>query len=112
MFTAEAVLLALAACVFSAGFDVPFAQLVGYLAIILTGIPVFITFPAVNGLLGLKMPHRRLGLTYGMTLSLGLFAASGTTYVTGYLASTMSISVALPVLLVVAVVAVVTSLML
>jgi MFS family permease len=112
MFTAEAVLLALAACVFSAGFDVPFARLVGYLAIILTGIPVFITFPAVNGLLGLRMPHRRLGLTYGMTLSLGLLAASGTTYMTGYLASTMSISVALPVLLVVAVVAVVTSLIL
>jgi len=58
------------------------------------------------------MPHRRLGLTYGMTLSLGLLAASGTTYVTGYLASTMSISVVLPVLLVVAVVAVVTSLIL
>jgi hypothetical protein len=90
--------------------DVSTAQLVGYLAIILTGIPVFITFPAVNGLLGLRMPHRRLGLTYGMTLSLGLLAASGATYLTGYLASTMSISVALPALLVVAAVAAVTSL--
>ena len=112
MYVMEAALLAVALYGFSGGLEVSSTQLVGYLTIILTGIPVFITFPVVNSLLGLRMPHRRLGLTYGMNLSLGLLAASLATYATGYLASTMSISVALPVLLVVAVVAVVTSLML
>ena len=112
MFTIEAALLALAAYVFSAELDLSPAHSVGYSAIILTAIPVFITFPAVNGLLGLRMPHRRLGLTYGMNLSLGLFAASATTYVIAYLASTMTMSVVLPVLLVVAAVAAVTSFML
>jgi MFS family permease len=112
MFAFEAVLLMLAVYVFSYGSDAASAQSVGYLAITLTGIPVFITFPAANGLLGLKMPHRRLGLTYAMNLSLGLLVASVVTYAIGYLASIMSIAIALPALLIVAVVATVTSLIL
>jgi len=78
-------------------------------AIALTGIPVFITFPAVNGLLGLRMSHRRLGLTYALNLSIGLMIASAATFATGYLASVASISVTLPILLVVAVLGTVTS---
>ncbi|WP_455285195.1 hypothetical protein, partial [[Eubacterium] cellulosolvens] len=76
--------------------------MIRYPAIVLSGIPVFITFPAANGLLGLRMPHRRLGLTYALTLSLGLMVASLTVYLTGYLASITSIAVTLPILLIVA----------
>jgi predicted MFS family arabinose efflux permease len=81
-------------------------------AIVLTGIPVFVTFPAVNGLLGLRMPHKRLGLTYAINLSLGLLAASLVTYFTGYLASVMTMGVMLPLLLIFAAVGTMVSLIL
>jgi len=81
-------------------------------AIVLTGIPVFVAFPAVNGLLGLRMPHRRLGLTYAINLSLGLLAASLVTYFTGYLASIMTVGIMLPLLLIFAAVGSVVSLIL
>jgi hypothetical protein len=81
-------------------------------AIVTTGLPVFVTFPAINGLLGLRMPHRRLGMTYALNLSLGLMVSSLATYFTGYAASIMTIGVMLPVLLVVAVVGAIACLML
>lgn len=77
-------------------------RMIRCVAIIATGLPVFVTFPTVNGLLGLRMPHRRLGLTYALNLSLGLMVASLATYVTGYIASIMTISVTLPLLLIIA----------
>ncbi len=109
MFAFETVLLLVASYMFSRPAEGLSAQLVGYLALALTGIPVFVTFPAVNALLGVRMPHRRLGLTYAVNQSLGLLAASVVTYAIGYLASTMSIGITLPVLLVVAVIAAITS---
>jgi len=85
---------------------------IGYAMIVLTGVPVFITFPAVNGLLGLRMPHRRLGLTYALSLSLGLMVASVAAYLTGYLASIASIAIVLPMLLITAILGTVASFML
>jgi MFS family permease len=74
-----------------------------YLLTLATGIPVFVSFPATSGMLGSIMPHKRLGMTYALNLSLGLMVASGAAYVTGYLASLASIAVILPVLVVVSV---------
>lgn len=111
-FTVEALLFLTGTVVFFFTWPVPWARMVGYAATVLTGVPVFITFPAVNGLLGLRMPHRRLGLTYAFNLSLGLLVASTATYLAGYLASIASIAVILPMLLVIAVLGAVASLML
>lgn len=111
-FTVEALLFLTGTVVFFFTWPVPWARMVGYAATVLTGVPVFITFPAVNGLLGLRMPHRRLGLTYAFNLSLGLLVASAATYLAGYLASIASIAVILPMLLVIAVLGAVASLML
>lgn len=78
-------------------------SLVRFAALVLTGIPVFITFPAASGLLGLRTPHGRLGIAYAVNLSLGLMVASMATYLTGYLASLTTIAITLPLLAVVAV---------
>ncbi len=102
MFTAQAVLFLISSTPLSYGALASWGPMIRYPAIVLSGIPVFITFPAANGLLGLRMPHRRLGLTYALTLSLGLMVASLTVYLTGYLASITSIAVTLPILLIVA----------
>jgi MFS family permease len=110
MFTMQAVLFFIASIGLSYGPAESWRPMVRYSAIVLSGIPVFITFPAVNGLLGLRMPHRRLGLTYASSLSLGLMAASLTTYLVGYLASITSIAVTLPMLLVIAALGAVASL--
>jgi len=109
-FAIEAFLFLIANAAFSFDRLVPSGLTVGYATMVLTGIPVFITFPAVNGLLGLRMPHRRLGLTYALNLSLGLMVASVTAYLTGYLASIMSIAIILPTLLIIAVLGAVSSL--
>ena len=103
MFTAQAVLFLISSVTLSYEAVASWGPMIRYPAIVLSGIPVFVTFPAANGLLGLRMPHRRLGLTYALTLSLGLMLASLITYLTGYLASITSIAVTIPVLLIVAV---------
>ena len=102
MFTVQAILFFIASIALSYGAVGSWGPTIRYSAIVLSGIPVFITFPAVNGLLGLRMPHGRLGLTYALSLSLGLMAASLTAYLTGYLASITSIAVTLPMLLIIA----------
>jgi predicted MFS family arabinose efflux permease len=102
-FAAEAFLFLIGILVFSFASPVSWALIVGYVAIVLTGVPVFITFPAVNGLLGLRMPHKRLGLTYAFNLSLGLLVASIATYLTGYLASIATMAIILPIFLVIAI---------
>jgi len=45
------------------------------------------------------MPHRRLGLTYALNLSLGLMVASFVAYLTGYIAYVFSIAIVLPMML-------------
>jgi predicted MFS family arabinose efflux permease len=108
-FAVEALLFLIGIVAFSYSWPVPWALVLGYAAIVLTGVPVFISFPAVYGLLGLRMPHKRLGLTYATSLSLGLLVASIATYSTGYLASIATIAVILPIFLVIAVVGTATS---
>jgi len=102
-FGIEALLFLTANVVLYWGFAASSGQIIRYLVIVLSGVPVFITFPAVNGLLGLRMPHRRLGLAYAMNLSLGLMVASVATFLTGYLSSIMSVAVTLPILLIIAI---------
>jgi len=102
MFTMQAILFFIASITLAYGTVGPWGPTFRYPAIVLSGIPVFITFPAVNGLLGLRMPHRRLGLTYALSLSLGLMAASLASYLAGYLASITSIAVILPMLFIIA----------
>jgi MFS family permease len=111
-FAIEAILFLIANAVVSYGGSADSWRMIGYAALVLTGIPVFITFPAVNGLLGLRMPHKRLGLTYALNLSLGLMIASLATYLTGYLASLTSAAVIVPALLVVAILGAAASLLL
>lgn len=102
MFAIQAILFLIANIMLHQGLPVSSGAVIRRIAIGLTGIPVFVTFPAVNGLLGLRMPHRRLGFTYALNLSLGLMVGSIATYLTGYLASIASIAVTLPILLIVA----------
>jgi FSR family fosmidomycin resistance protein-like MFS transporter len=109
MFAVEVTLLLIA--------NIPHPQTLSFLvwrmvrcaAIVTTGLPVFVTFPAANGLLGLRMPHRRLGLTYALSLSLSLMVSSLATYLTGYAAWIMTIGVMLPALLIIAVLGTITS---
>ena len=111
-FAIVALLFLLAYVALGLGVRAPWGTTPSYLAVVLTGIPVFITFPAVNGLVGLRMPHRRLGLTYALNLSLGLMVASFATYLMGYLASVISIAVALPMMLIIAILGTAASLLL
>jgi hypothetical protein len=111
-FAIGALLFLTAYAVGNFGFPAPWATTISYLTVLLTGILIFITFPVVNGLLGLRMPHRRLGLTYALSLSLGLVVSSLATYIMGHLASVMSIAVALPMMFVIAVLGTAASLML
>ena len=103
MFALESVLFLIANVMLYVKLPSSSESLIRHVAIALTGVPIFVTFPATYGLLGLRMPHTRLGLTYALNLSLGLMVASVATYLTGYLASVASIAVALPILLIVAV---------
>jgi hypothetical protein len=112
MFTIEAMLFLIANIPPPQMLSLTVWPMVRCVAIVATGLPVFVTFPAINGLLGLRMPHRRLGMTYALNLSLGLMVSSLATYFTGYAASIMTIGVMLPVLLVVAVVGAIACLML
>jgi MFS family permease len=112
MFTIEAMLFLIANIPPPQMLSLSVWPMVRCVAIVATGLPVFVTFPAINGLLGLRMPHRRLGMTYALNLSLGLMVSSLATYFTGYAASIMTIGVMLPVLLVVAVVGAIACLML
>jgi MFS family permease len=112
MFAMEATLLLIANVPHPQMLSVSVWRMVRCAAIVTTGLPVFVTFPAANGLLGLRMPHRRLGLTYALSLSLGLMVSSLATYLTGYAASIMTIGVMLPVLLIIAVLGAIASVML
>jgi len=112
MFTVQCALFLIATIALHFGGLEPWRPVIRYCTIVLSGVPVFITFPAANGLLGLRMPYSRLGVTYALTLSLGLVAASLATYLTGYIASATSIAIILPMLLIMAVLGAVASFML
>jgi MFS family permease len=103
MFAMETILFLIANVSLYEGLPNPSGFLIRSAVIALTGIPVFVTFPAVNGLLGMRMPRKSLGFTYALNLSLGLLVASASTYLVGYLASVGTIAVMLPMLLIIGV---------
>jgi MFS family permease len=55
--------------------------------LVLTGIPYFLSFPVLYGIVGTTAPGNRLGLAYATNLSLSLVAGSALSYGTGYLSS-------------------------
>jgi MFS family permease len=112
MFAIEVVLLLIANMPHPQMLSLSVWRVIRCIAIVLTGLPVFVAFPAVNGLLGFRMPHGRLGLTYALNLSLGLMVSSVATYFVGYTASIITIDVMLPLLLVIAVVGAIACLLL
>ncbi len=79
------------------------------LLLVLSGIPYFLAFPVLYGIVGTTAPTRRLGLAYATNLSFSLVAGSAISYGTGYLASIFSLIVVLPILVGVALAASLTS---
>jgi MFS family permease len=66
--------------------------------VILSGIPFFLAFPILYGMVGTTAPGKRLGLAYATNLSLSLVAGSVLSYAAGYLSSIYSLNVILPIL--------------
>jgi MFS family permease len=66
--------------------------------VILSGIPFFLAFPILYGMVGATVPGKRLGLGYATNLSLSLVAGSVLSYAAGYLSSIYSLNVILPIL--------------
>jgi MFS family permease len=70
----------------------------GLLVLVLSGIPYFLAFPVIYGIVGSTVPRNRLGLAYAANLSFALTAGSALSYATGYLASIFTLFVVLPIL--------------
>jgi hypothetical protein len=79
---------------------------------ILSGVPFFLSFPVVYGIVGTTVPGKRLGLAYAANLGLSLAAGSALSYAAGYLSSIYSLAVILPLLVTTALAASVTALLL
>ena len=79
---------------------------------ILSGVPFFLSFPVVYGIVGTTVPGKRLGLAYAANLGLSLGAGSALSYAAGYLSSIYSLAVILPLLVATALAASVTALLL
>jgi hypothetical protein len=79
---------------------------------ILSGVPFFLSFPVVYGIVGTTAPGKRLGLAYAANLSSSLVAGSALSYAAGYLSSIYSLVVILPMLVAVALAASVTAFLL
>lgn len=79
---------------------------------ILSGVPFFLSFPVVYGIVGTTVPGKRLGLAYAANLGLSLAAGSALSYAAGYLSSIYSLTVILPLLAATALAASVTALLL
>ena len=80
--------------------------------VILSGVPFFLSFPVVYGIVGTTAPGKRLGLAYAANLSFSLVAGSALSYAAGYLSSIYSLVVILPMLVAVALGASVTAFLL
>jgi MFS family permease len=76
---------------------------------VLSGVPFFLSFPVVYGIVGATVPGKRLGLAYAGNLGLSLVAGSLLSYGAGYLSSIYSLAVLLPILVAVALAATVTA---
>ena len=79
---------------------------------ILSGVPFFLSFPVVYGIVGTTVPGKRLGLAYAANLGLSLAAGSALSYAAGYLSSIYTLAVILPLLVAIALAASVMALLL
>jgi MFS family permease len=68
--------------------------------LVLSGIPFFLTYPVIYGVIGTTAPRRHLGLAYATNLSFALVAGSFLSYVAGYLSSIYSLVIILPILVI------------
>ena len=74
-------------------------SLVLYMLLILTGTSVYVCFPFQLSMIGRLVSDRRRGVSYALTLNVGVVGGAIVSYVTGYLASLLTISIVLPLLL-------------
>ncbi len=77
------------------------ASLVLYTLLILSGTSVYVCFTFQLSMIGQLVPDRRRGVSYALTLNVGAVGGAIVSYVSGYLASLLTISVVLPLLLVI-----------
>jgi len=75
------------------------ASLVLYVLLILSGTSVYICFTFQLSMIGRLVSDRRRGVSYALTLNVGVGGGAVVSYLTGYLASLLTISVVLPLLL-------------
>ena len=75
------------------------ASLVLYILLILSGTSVYVCFTFQLSMIGRLISDRRRGVSYALTLNAGVVGGTVVSYVTGYLASLLTISVILPLLL-------------
>lgn len=86
--------------------------LLALILLVLSGPPHLLTFPVLYEAIGTTSSRRHLGLAYATNLSLSLLAGSAISYLTGYLGSIFSLFVILPILVLCAVGATLTTLLL
>lgn len=70
-----------------------------YILLILSGTSVYICFTFQLSMIGRLVSDRKRGVSYALTLNAGVGGGTIVSYVTGYLASLLTISVVLPLLL-------------
>lgn len=66
--------------------------------LVLCGIPFFLSYPVLCGMVGIAAPENRLGLAYATNLSISLIGGAIFSYGTAYFSSTYSLSVVFPIL--------------
>jgi predicted MFS family arabinose efflux permease len=66
--------------------------------LVLSGIPFFLSFPVLYGMVGTAAPENRLGLAYAINLSIALIGGSIFSYAAGYFSSIYSLTVVIPIL--------------
>ena len=72
-----------------------------YILLILSGTSVYVCFTFQLSMIGRLVSDRRRGVSYALTLSAGVIGGAIVSYVTGYLASVLTISIVLPLLLII-----------
>jgi len=66
--------------------------------LVLSGIPFFLSFPVLYGMVGTAAPENRLGLAYAINLSIALIGGSIFSYAAGYFSSIYGLTVVIPIL--------------
>lgn len=66
--------------------------------LVLSGVPFFLSFPVLYGMVGTAAPKNRLGLAYAVNLSIALVGGSIFSYAAGYFSSIYSLAVVIPIL--------------